>query len=225
MLDVDGLRVELRRGPVKSVRLGVRPDGSVRLSAPSRAPEQRLRDFVREHRQWLVEQKDRQDARRAPADHLRHGGRVRLWGRWLEVVREHGIRAGAQVREGRVHIVAPDDAAAERAVERLRRREIGARVEAIAPALEQRVGRAPVAYRYRMMVSRWGTCNVVSRHITLNTWLVQRPPDELEYVLVHELAHLVERGHGPRFRAVMDAALPGWRGIRERLQSEAPPQP
>jgi len=68
----------------------------------------------------------------------------------------------------------------------------------------------------RRMTSRWGTCNTQTRRITLNLELAQRDADLLEYVIVHELAHLVERGHNARFYAVMDAHLPDWR-LRRRL--------
>jgi len=69
----------------------------------------------------------------------------------------------------------------------------------------------------RRMTSRWGTCNTQTRRITLNLELAQRDRALLEYVVVHELAHLVERGHNARFYAVMDAHLPDWRLRRRAL--------
>jgi hypothetical protein len=68
----------------------------------------------------------------------------------------------------------------------------------------------------RRMTSRWGTCNTQTRRITLNLELAQRDGALLEYVIVHELAHLVERGHNARFYAVMDAHMPDWR-LRRRV--------
>ncbi len=69
----------------------------------------------------------------------------------------------------------------------------------------------------RRMTSRWGTCNTQTRRITLNLELARRDGALLEYVIVHELAHLVERGHNARFYAVMDAHLPDWRARRRVL--------
>ena len=68
----------------------------------------------------------------------------------------------------------------------------------------------------RRMTSRWGTCNTQARRITLNLELAQRDGTLLEYVIVHELAHLIERGHNARFYAVMDAHMPDWR-LRRRV--------
>lgn len=74
---------------------------------------------------------------------------------------------------------------------------------------------------YRNMKSRWGSCQPSTGRICINTRLALYPPECLEYVVVHELCHLQERGHGPGFYALMDAALPGWREARDRLK--APP--
>lgn len=69
----------------------------------------------------------------------------------------------------------------------------------------------------RRMTSRWGTCNTRAKRITLNLELARRDPALLEYVVVHELAHLIERGHNARFYAVMDLYLPDWRARRRTL--------
>jgi predicted metal-dependent hydrolase len=80
-----------------------------------------------------------------------------------------------------------------------------------------RIGVPAPVFTIRRMTTRWGTCNVKARRITLNLELSRREPELLEYVIVHELAHLVERGHNKRFYAVMDRALPGWRLLRRAL--------
>lgn len=69
----------------------------------------------------------------------------------------------------------------------------------------------------RRMTTRWGTCNTKGHRITINLELARREPELLEYVVVHELAHLIEKGHGPRFKAIMDRHLPGWRLLRRAL--------
>ena len=71
---------------------------------------------------------------------------------------------------------------------------------------------------YRNMKSRWGSCQPSTGRICINTRLALYPPECLEYVVVHELCHLLERGHGPRFHALMDAFLPDWRVRRAKLR-------
>ena len=223
LLHVDDLTVEVARRSVKRARLMVRPDGSVRLSAPQRMSERELRAFVLDNRDWLLRTMQRQRNRQMPVDDLTDGGSMTLWGSSVAVERLAG-RTRATFQDGRVFITAPDDAAAARAAHSLRQRLLAQAVERLAPPLQDRVGRTPSAFRYRAMTSRWGSCNVRTHVITLNTWLVQRPEAELEYVLAHELAHLVEAGHGPRFYAMLDRALPDWKRRRSELRNHVPPR-
>lgn len=95
-------------------------------------------------------------------------------------------------------------------------------VSSFAPALvakwEPIMGVKAGKLAYRNMTSRWGSCQPATGRICLNVRLALYPPECLEYVVVHELCHLLERGHGPRFRALMDAFLPGWREARAKLR-------
>ena len=79
------------------------------------------------------------------------------------------------------------------------------------------VGRRPERISLRKMKTRWGSCTPATASIRLNTDLAWLDPDLLEYVLVHELTHLYEHGHGPSFRARMDRYMPDWTERRRRL--------
>jgi hypothetical protein len=71
------------------------------------------------------------------------------------------------------------------------------------------------------MKTKWGGCNPNSKSIRLNTDLVSKPPEYLEYIIVHEMVHLLVRDHGDRFTTLMDHYLPSWRLVRQTL-NEAP---
>lgn len=85
----------------------------------------------------------------------------------------------------------------------------------------QQMGLPTPQIALRRMTTRWGTCNTATARITLNLELGRRDPSLLEYVIVHELAHLIERGHNARFYAVMDAHMPDWR-LRRRVLNGSP---
>lgn len=102
-----------------------------------------------------------------------------------------------------------------------------AEVEALSMLLDSlhsswcaRLGEAAVTWKHRRMKSRWGVCNWVKRHVTYLKMLAGKPPAEVEYVVVHELTHLKAHGHGPKFKAYMDARLPDWRERRRRLNGK-----
>jgi predicted metal-dependent hydrolase len=71
------------------------------------------------------------------------------------------------------------------------------------------------------MKTKWGTCTISARRIWLNLKLVKKPPRCLEYIIVHEMVHLIERQHNDRFVAYMDQFLPQWRHLRDVL-NQAP---
>lgn len=97
------------------------------------------------------------------------------------------------------------------------RREMRESVPPLMAYWADRMGLAVPRLSLRRMTSRWGTCNSVKKHVTLNLELGRRDPELLEYVIVHELAHLYEPNHSKRFYAVMDKYLPGWQGKRREL--------
>lgn len=105
----------------------------------------------------------------------------------------------------------PEDAAAWRAL-----------VEAAVPLLlakwEPVMGVRAKTLAYRSMTSRWGSCQPATGRICINTQLAKYPLECLEYVVVHELAHLIEPGHGPRFQAILSRYLPDWKTRRAKLR-------
>jgi len=80
-----------------------------------------------------------------------------------------------------------------------------------------KLGEPGVSWRIRRVKSVWGCCHWRSRYITYNQDLAHAPRELVEYVVVHEFTHFAEHGHGPRFYALMDARLPGWKVLRRRL--------
>lgn len=91
---------------------------------------------------------------------------------------------------------------------------VPALVEAWEPIMSVKAGKLA----YRNMTSRWGSCQPSTGRICINVRLALYPPECLEYVVVHELCHLLERGHGPRFKALMDTFMPDWRARRAKLR-------
>ena len=96
-------------------------------------------------------------------------------------------------------------------------------IKEVAPALiatwEPRMGVKVARFFVQRMKTKWGSCNPGSRSIRLNTDLAKKPRECLEYIVVHEMAHLLVRRHDDRFEALMDRHLPNWRVLRQTLNS------
>jgi len=218
-IEVDGLEVTVVHKRIRHLYLRVRADGVV-VSAPLHTPDARVREAVRARWEWLRTHLARLDDQRAAQERVAQRGQVLVWGRATPV--EDG-GAGAwrvQLCEEALVVRAPSgasDEARQGAVQRWLRAELSREVARLIPLWQARMGVSPAGFRLRTMTSRWGSCNTRTGWVTFNTELAHRDPELLEYVVVHELAHLVEAGHGPRFQAVLDAHLPDWRVRRRRL--------
>jgi hypothetical protein len=105
------------------------------------------------------------------------------------------------------------------------RRQLAARLPALLARWEPVIGVRVSAFRVRHMRTRWGSCNIHERRISLSTSLARRPDGCLEYVLVHELVHLLERRHNARFYGLLDRFLPDWRDRRAELRGQPLPVP
>ncbi len=101
------------------------------------------------------------------------------------------------------------------------RSNLKARIPKLIAEWEPKIGIEVAHWGVKKMKTRWGTCNIDTRRIWLNLELAKKPPECLEYIVVHEMVHLLERHHNDRFRSLMDRLLPQWRIRRERL-NQAP---
>lgn len=101
------------------------------------------------------------------------------------------------------------------------RTELKRNLEIVSKKCEQNTGIKADEYRVKNMKTKWGTCNIESRRIWINLQLVKKPLECLEYVVTHELVHLIERNHTNRFRELVDGLYPGWRQAKKKL-SELP---
>jgi predicted metal-dependent hydrolase len=219
-----GTTVDVTWKDIRNLRLRVLPpDGRLAVSAPHHVPLETVRQFLEANREWAAHHSRRVRMTAPVVEPLADGGRVRLWGRWRELrVSPSGRAVGRLGEDGVVHLAGPDDESLRRALDGVYRAELQEVVPRLLGAWEPRIGRTASRITLRRMTTRWGSCNTGTGAITLNLALAEHPIAALESVLVHEMVHLWERGHGPRFQRLMDEFLPDWRQRRAAL-SERPP--
>ena len=222
-LDIEGLRVRLtlRRSQRRSFALQVDHRGA-RVSVPMRTPLVEVEHFVRGHGAWLLERLKRSQQRMAaPQLMLVDGVELPLFGCPLRL-RVGGVRR-SQWRlddEGReeLHLCAHGDVA--QAVQRALRARALAWYRERVELYCQRLGLPVPMLRLTSARTRWGSCSSRSG-VRLHWRLVHLPPALIDYVVAHELAHLREMNHSPRFWAVVESVYPDWREARARLRAAA----
>ena len=220
---LDGIEIAVTAKPVKHLRLVVHLDGRVRASVPRRTTRAQTEVFLRQRLGWVHRQQAKL-ASRASAQPLRDGGQLPLWGEQCDVRLTRG-RGGARptaVNRVTISVADPTDAeSVNQAVTALYRRELAALLPDFVEHWSVVLGRSPSRVTIRTMRTRWGSCTTNTGAIRLNPELAAHHPKCLNYVVLHEMAHLFEPGHGPGFQAIMDAHLPTWRAIRAELNRPA----
>ena len=193
-----------RSSRARRVRVTVSGDGDVTVTLPQRAAERRAAEAVRELRPWI--DRRRSALLRAAAEVARAPGTLPYLGGTLRVVAEPG-RTRVH-RRGDALLVPPGDAT--EAIERWYRRR--ARAE-IAPRLDAATARAGTGYKgltIRGQRTRWASCSS-NGAMSFNWRLLLAPEAVLDYVIEHEVCHLEVMDHSPRFWALLESRVPGWR--------------
>jgi predicted metal-dependent hydrolase len=218
------ITVELVRKKIRSIRLSVRPpDGRVRMSAPIRVGLETLRRFAIGKLGWIRKHQSRlrQEPREPSRRHL-DGERHFVWGKPYRLrVQETAAPPSVELTLDELVLrVRPGASARKReAVIEAWYRE---RLKEAAPPLIakwQPVMGVTVGQLFtQRMRTRWGTCNTRSRSIRLNTELVRKPLACLEYIIVHEMTHLLEPSHNRRFKILMSRFMPDWTVHRQALR-------
>ena len=213
----------------KTVETSLRPNGEVIVRAPLRTGKRRIADIVRDRAAWIIRKRDEllsakpaQSAHALPETLHYHGQDVRL-----AIERSAAAEPSVCLQEDifRIHIPRGlDDAASADAARHALTRWYTARAEAELPPLvekwRKRVANKPVnAIRIGNQKTRWGSCSS-NGNIRLNWRLVMAAPDLAEYVIVHELAHMLVMNHSPQFWAVVARHIPDHRERRRRLNGE-----
>lgn len=225
-LRIADIDVRLTRKAIRNLHIGVYPpDGQVRVSAPLHVTDESVRLAIVSRLGWIRKQQARFVAQpRQSRREMVSGESHYLWGRryLLDVVERYGKHEAKTSGAKRLTLyVRPGTTRNNRlaALDSWYRSELRQRVPPLLEEWEAKVGATVAQWGIKKMKTRWGSCNSVARRIWLNLELAKKPPECLEYVLVHELVHLLERRHNDRFRAIMDQLLPQWRLYRDTLNS------
>lgn len=223
-ITVSGITIDVVRKPIKNLHLAVQPpDGRVRVAAPLHLSDDAIRLAILGRLAWIRRQQahfaaqERQSPRQYVSGecHYVAGRAYRL--RVLEADAAPQVRlAGGGFLELQVR---PHSTPAQReaVLHAWYRQRLRDEIPALIARWEQVLGVQVTAWGIKRMKTRWGTCNPDAQRIWLNLELAKKPPACLEYVVVHELVHMLVRPHNAAFIAHMDRTLPNWRQWRDEL--------
>ena len=225
-MKIRGLPVEVVRKSIKNLHVGVYPPaGRIRVAAPEAMTKDAVRLAVINKLSWIKKQRasfkaqPRQSVRKMVTGetHFFFGQRYRLR------VIEHDEPPKVSLLNNSIMELAvrPNSTMEQRnrVIQDWHRQELRSCVEPLIQRCEKVVGVKAADWSIKRMKTKWGSCNIEARRIWLNLELAKKPLECLEYIVFHELNHLLVRNHNDRFVANMDRFLPKWRTVRELLNS------
>ncbi|MBL8379403.1 MAG: M48 family metallopeptidase [Burkholderiales bacterium] len=215
--------IAVTRKDIKHVHLSVHPpNGRVTLVAPAGTRLEVARAYAVSKLGWIRDQQSRlrAQARETPRRFVTRESHY-VWGkRYLLSVIERNEKPSVTMDHRRILLTvrpASDRAKRETLMHEWHKRLLHEEVPRLIQKWEPRLGVKVAAYYLQRMKTKWGGCNHDARHIRLNTELVKKPRDLLEYVVVHEMAHLIAPTHSERFVALLNDHYPAWREARAEL--------
>ena len=224
-IELGGIVLEIVKKDIKNVHLSVYPPtGRVRVAAPTHMKLDTIRLFAISKLGWIRQQQKKlreqeRESRREVLDRESH----HVWGRrvLLRLV-EEDVPPSVRLCHSKLLLSArpgTDEVAREAILASWYRQLLKAEVAALIAAWEPRLEVTVSGFYVQQMRTKWGSCNPAARTLRLNTELAKKPKACLEYIVVHEMCHLLEPRHGARFLAMLDRFMPAWRETRALLNS------
>lgn len=222
-IEVGDIVIQITRKAVRNVHLSVHPpEGDVTLVAPENTRLDVARAYAISKLGWIRDrQKElRNQARETPRQFLPRESHY-IWGRrYMLEVREKKEKPGVILQHKKIVLsIRPGSDEKKRAdvMYAWHRQLLHEVIPPLIQKWEAKLGVQVQAYYLQRMKTKWGSCNAQAGNIRLNTELVKKPKDLVEYVLVHEMVHLLEPTHSERFVALLNKHYPGWREARAEL--------
>lgn len=223
IIEISGIPVEIVRKNIKNLHLGTYPPyGRVRVAVPLRLTDEAVRMAVINRLGWIRRQQSRfeQQERQSEREMVSGESHYVLGRRYRLTVFEDNVSSVAKRNNSVLEMRARPNSTREdrkNLLHRWYRTILQERIPGLIDKWEIIVGVTIADYRIRRMKTRWGSCNSAERRICLNLELAKKPSSCLEYILVHEMVHILERHHTERFKEFMDRFMPQWRSYWDEL--------
>jgi len=226
-INVGDIFVNVIHKDIKNVHLSVHPpQGRVTISAPLRMDLETIRLFCISKLGWIRKQqvKLKNQKREAAREYITRESHYYLGQRYLLKVVEQNTAPKVVLKHGTIELYIREGTSITKRKEILQgwyRQQLRALIPQYIAKLEKKMNIKVAEVGIRIMKTKWGTCNPKAKRIWLNTELAKKPIESIEYILIHEMVHLLERKHNETFIAYMDKFLPKWKHLREELNRSA----
>jgi predicted metal-dependent hydrolase len=222
-IQLGDLVVEVELKDIKNIHLSVYPPlGRVRISAPLRMDLDNIRVFAISKLKWIKKQQEAfiKQKRESEREYLTRESHYFLGERYLLKVEEQDATPKIILKKKEIQMFVRPDTFQDKKHEILDewyRAELKRIIPPMIDTWENKIGVEANDYGIKKMRTKWGTCNPIAKRIWLNLELAKKPLECIEYIVVHELLHLIEPSHNDRFISLLDDHMPKWRFFKDEL--------
>lgn len=221
-ITVNGIEIIIYQKRIKNLYIRIKPPlGEVYISAPRRMSLDQVKQFAESKINWIITHREKYEKQGIQAElSYSSGDSIPFQGKEHKLVVIVSQRNFIEISQEEIKLHICENSTAEqrkKSLEEWFRREMKQEAAELVEKWQKIIGVRASEVGIKIMKTRWGTCNVKTRKIWLSLRLIQKAPKCLEYVVVHELVHLLEKSHNQVFKGYMDQFLPRWRTIRKEL--------
>lgn len=225
ILKIDNITITLERKNIKNMYLRILPpNGEVKVSAPLFISDDDIANFIKSKKDWILKKQKyiEENDIKSPLKY-NNGEKHYLWGEeyTLQLIKNDAIKHVLIDKEKSImYLPIPKRSTIEKRKKILDEFYRSEMRKAIPPVLDKCtkiVGKTPSEVKIRNM-KNWGNCRYQDKRITLNLNLAKKDHECLEYVMIHELCHLIEFNHGKNFKKLMDKYCPKWKEIKKKIK-------
>lgn len=200
------------------------PNGKVKISAPLTMSDEAIERFIRTRVSWIKKQiiKFDNQLRQTEREYV-SGETMYVWGKQYYLQTSYGNKNILILSGDKADLTVRKESTVKQRdnfVNEWYREQLKTEISRILPKWEKKTGLNAKKWQTKYMTTRWGTCNKKSGNIWLNLQLAKKTPECLEYVILHELIHLVEKTHNKLFISLMDKYMPMWREVKATLNGQ-----
>jgi len=225
LLSIGGFDVEITKKDIKNIHLTVHPPtGVVKVSAPLNTDTQIVKAFALTKLEWIKRHHQRlANQARESQRKLINRESIYVWGqRYLLKIESFDGRERVELKGKHLMLRVRDNESTEartQTLERWYRGELRKKANKVISQWDSKFSVSVHKLYIQRMKTKWGSCSPESNSIRLNTELVHKEKEALEFVIVHELIHFIEARHSDKFYKLLDSALPKWKSIRQKLNA------
>jgi len=220
-----GIPVEVSRKDIKNLHLYVKPpDGKVTVSAPLAMSNETIERFVHTKISWIKEKKNKYitQSRKSKREYV-SGETLYVWGKQYYLQIKYGKRNSLALLDDNAIFTVKKESTVEQREKFIRewyRKQLKEEITRLLPKWEKITGLKCNTWQIKYMTTRWGSCKPKAKKLCFNLQLAKKTPECLEYIILHELTHILEKYHNDKFKSFLDKYMPTWRKIKSKLNEQ-----